>query len=86
MQVNKWTRLEYDLMNDAAGNPATFVQSLLSIFVLLKLMSVGHVRVKPFFDDICDPGFPQDYLDVSYPPVLSQAHKKRFAFGLGLSR
>jgi hypothetical protein len=42
----------FDLEKSMAS-PADLVSSVFSIFVILKLISVGHPQSKPYYDEIC---------------------------------
>ena len=50
-------------MDNITNDPVTLVNSVMSIVLIMKLMTSGHPKAKPYFADICYNVYPNSRLD-----------------------
>jgi hypothetical protein len=57
--------IKFDQSSSAALmiNPDNLVMTIYSIFVILKLISIGHPKSEPYYEEICGKLFPNQGLD-----------------------
>ena len=49
-------------LNASSSTPANLVNTIFTIFVMLKIISIGHPSSKPYYDEICQGLYPDSEL------------------------
>ena len=54
---------DFNLNSEVLSQPENLAVTLYTVFIVLKLISIGHPASKPYYDEICSKLYPDERLD-----------------------